>query len=336
MLMPDLMREVMELIPSNHGHFAWLDPDFEFTNGYGTFPEWVVDLYLKHFYNEKTILPRRNIGRFPTTKSVLRVEECLLDVDWLTFLRSDFYNVIWRPAGAHDGLIVPIRTAGRVQGTLYLLREAAAPLIEARDVKVLESIAGFVAHGLTSTRESNCAFVGTDDRALFVTDRQGALKHAGIDAQRLLRMAFSSRTPERRIENRPPMIAQLCGSLTSTAAGQIGRGPPALRLRNNSGEFVLRAYWFEPTDGTEQTRHIGITIERRVPRALALRRRIEELSLTGREKQLCLLLAHDRSRQDLADAMGVSTGTVITHQSSVYSKLGVHSRAGLLAALLPG
>ncbi len=62
----------------------------------------------------------------------------------------------------------------------------------------------------------------------------------------------------------------------------------------------------------------------------------EDLPLTGREKQLCLLLAHARSRQDLADAMGVSTGTVITHQGSIYAKLGVHSRAELVASLLPG
>jgi DNA-binding CsgD family transcriptional regulator len=95
---------------------------------------------------------------------------------------------------------------------------------------------------------------------------------------------------------------------------------------------VLRAYWFRPTDGVEQTRQIGITIERRVPRALTLRRRVEELPLTGREKQLCLLIAHERSRQDVADAMGLSTGTVITHQSSIYGKLGVHNRVELLAA----
>jgi DNA-binding CsgD family transcriptional regulator len=130
---------------------------------------------------------------------------------------------------------------------------------------------------------------------------------------------------------------RLCHTLAATAKGQIGQPPPVLRLRNPWGEFVLRAYWLGPTDGAEQTRHIGITIERRVPRALALRRRVEDLPLTGREKQLCLqLLAHARSRQDLADAMGVSTGTVITHQSSIYAKLGVHSRAELLAALLPG
>jgi DNA-binding CsgD family transcriptional regulator len=92
----------------------------------------------------------------------------------------------------------------------------------------------------------------------------------------------------------------------------------------------------EPTDGAEQTRNIGITIARRVPRALAMHRRLEDLPLTGREKQLCLLLGHGRSRQVLADATGVSTGTIITHQRSIHAKLGVHSRAGLLAALLPG
>jgi DNA-binding CsgD family transcriptional regulator len=110
-------------------------------------------------------------------------------------------------------------------------------------------------------------------------------------------------------------IVRLCSALVATANGQIGQPPPVLRLRNPWGEFVLRAYWLGPTDGAEHIREIGITIERRVPRALALRRWVEDLPLTGREKQLCLLLAHGRSRQDLADVMGVSAGTVITHQS---------------------
>jgi DNA-binding CsgD family transcriptional regulator len=69
---------------------------------------------------------------------------------------------------------------------------------------------------------------------------------------------------------------------------------------------------------------------------LALQRRVEYLPLTGREKQLCLLLAHGRSQRDLADAMGVAIGTIITHRIRIYAKLGVHSRAELLAALLPG
>jgi DNA-binding CsgD family transcriptional regulator len=132
-----------------------------------------------------------------------------------------------------------------------------------------------------------------------------------------------------------PEIARLCRTLASIANGQVGQPPPVLRLRNPWGEFVLRAYWLGPTDGVEQTHQIGITIERRVPRALALRRRVEDLPLTAREKQLCLLIARDPSCKDLVDVMGLAASTVITHQRSVYTKLGVHSRAGLLAALEP-
>jgi DNA-binding CsgD family transcriptional regulator len=73
-----------------------------------------------------------------------------------------------------------------------------------------------------------------------------------------------------------------------------------------------------------------------VPRALALRRRVEDLPLTAREKQLCLLLARDPSHPDLADTMGVAVSTVITHQRSIYAKLGVHSRTELIGALQPG
>ena len=183
------------------------------------------------------------------------------------------------------------------------------------------------------------AFTETDDRALFVADRNGLVRHASREAQRLLMMALVPRwspTANWSSWHEPaPEIAALCRSLAATANGEIGRSPPVQRLQTPWGAFVLRAYWLGATDETEQTSQIGITIERRVPRALALRRRVEDLPLTGREKQLCLLLAHDRSRQDLADVMGVSTGTVITHQSSIYTKLGVHSRAELLAALLP-
>ena len=198
---------------------------------------------------------------------------------------------------------------------------------------------GFVAHAMTTAAPAEAALAESPERALFVTDLAGNVLHAGEQAQHLLMMAFVPfRSPAadwRGLGQPRPEIVALCRSLKAIANGEIGQPPPVRRLRNPWGEFVLRAYWFGPTDGVEHARQIGITVERRVPRALAVRRRVEELPLTGREKQLCLLLAHDLSRHDVADAMGISAGTVITHQSNIYGKLGVHNRAGLLAALLP-
>ena len=109
--------------------------------------------------------------------------------------------------------------------------------------------------------------------------------------------------------------------------------PPGIVVTNRWGRFVLRAYWLGPTDGVEQTRYIGITIERRVPLPLAVHRRLEHLPLTAREKQVCLLLARDLSIRELAEAMGVAASTATTYRRSLYAKLGVESRVGLLGAL---
>jgi DNA-binding CsgD family transcriptional regulator len=79
-----------------------------------------------------------------------------------------------------------------------------------------------------------------------------------------------------------------------------------------------------------------VTIERRVPRLLATFRRVERLALTSREKELCLLLARNPARQDLADEMGVGANTVITHLRNIYGKLGVRSRAALIETILAG
>ena len=46
---------------------------------------------------------------------------------------------------------------------------------EPREVKMLESIAGFVAHAMTPAALTEEAFVDSDDRALFVADLEGTL-----------------------------------------------------------------------------------------------------------------------------------------------------------------
>jgi DNA-binding CsgD family transcriptional regulator len=179
-------------------------------------------------------------------------------------------------------------------------------------------------------------FVDSDDRALILADRDGMVRRASVQARNILMMALNPRwSPATNWLTREPIpeIARLCRGLMATATGEIGQSPPVSRLKNPWGEFVMRAYWLGPTDGAEQTQEIGITIERKVPRALALRRRIEDLLLTPREKQLCLLLARDIPQQDLGDAMGLAASTIASHQRSIHAKLDVHSRTELLAAL---
>jgi DNA-binding CsgD family transcriptional regulator len=340
MLMPDLIHEMAELIPSQLRVFFWLGSNLEITNVFGTLPPPLKEIYHTQIglrrpdtevwvpYAERVTLGAPN--RVQRAKAILRVDE-------RAFLRSEYYNLLIDPVDAYEPVLLPIRDAHRIHGMFFVWRAVNEVPFDAMSINMLESMAGFVAHGMTQVAAAAESMADNDDRALLVIDRGGRIRHADAQGQRLLIMALNQRLSPffrlRSVLEAIPEIARLAGSLVATTTGNISYGPPVLRLRNPWGEFILRAYWLGPTDGTEQTDRIGITIERRVPEALALRRTIERLSLTGREKEFCLLVAGRRSALDIADAMGVAPSTIITHQRNVYDKLGVHSRAGLLAAL---
>ena len=179
-----------------------------------------------------------------------------------------------------------MQEAGRVQGVLFVYRNAGEARFTPGETKTLEAMARFVAHGLRRATLAKDGFAEGEDRALFVADPTGVVRHADGPAQNLLMMALNPRlsplTGWRGLDKAIPEVAELSRRLSATASGQVGHPPPVLRLPSPWGEFVLRAYWLGPTDGAEQTRHVAITIERRVPRAVALLRRIENLPLTSR------------------------------------------------------
>jgi DNA-binding CsgD family transcriptional regulator len=373
MLMPDLMEEITAFVPARGGAFDWLernaqwrdhrevsegDPAIgpvgkarswshaagaELTHHYqNLWPPSIERLHFREFRGTPRLTglfhPFNKISAFPASSAVVPFAQHLRG-DRRKYRGTDYYNAIWRPAGIDDVLILGVRPPGQKLGVLRIFRAAEEVPFGPDDVARLKAIAGFVAHSMTRATLEDDAFVDGGDHALCVVGHDGVVQHADPQARRLLRMALHPRLTSRSSEwsdlpEAKPELVELCRRLASIAQGRIYQKPPALCRRTEWGEFVLRAYWLGPTDGAEQTRQIGITIERQVPRALALRRRVENLPLTGREKQICVLMARDRSRQDLADAIGVSTGTIITHQTNIYAKLGVHSRAELLAALL--
>ena len=55
------------------------------------------------------------------------------------------------------------------------------------------------------------------------------------------------------------------------------------------------------------------------------------LTLTGREREVLQLAAHDFSAPAIALCLGVSQATVKSHFARIYAKLGVRSRGGATA-----
>ena len=58
------------------------------------------------------------------------------------------------------------------------------------------------------------------------------------------------------------------------------------------------------------------------------------LTLTPRERQLLLLELGGTHRKGIADSVGISHHTLVDHFKNIYRKLGVRSRAKLLARFI--
>ena len=56
-------------------------------------------------------------------------------------------------------------------------------------------------------------------------------------------------------------------------------------------------------------------------------------SLSPREHQIIELIKKGHTSQEMADELGVTKRTAVTHTYHIFRKLGVHSRAALVAEL---
>lgn len=133
-----------------------------------------------------------------------------------------------------------------------------------------------------------------------------------------------------------PELAHLCRTLCAAYGEVLLQASPVLRRQNAWGEFVPRAYCLNAADFGSAPHLIGIIVERREARFLGLWRKIEGLDLTGREKELSLLLARGADTGYAAETMEISESTVISHRRSIYQKLGVENRSTLIARLHGG
>ena len=63
-------------------------------------------------------------------------------------------------------------------------------------------------------------------------------------------------------------------------------------------------------------------------------RRTDDLPLSARESEACLLLLAGHSRPTIAERLGVSQHTAIAYGRNIYAKLNVRNRAELAAKVL--
>ena len=341
LLIGSLLPALRELVPSDSAGFFWVDSRGEMRNLYAErlLPPDVMSLYFERYYDGREASFRRAfLDRAAAPEGVVATSA---DRE---LERTPYYNEILRRLDAHHVLYGIVREQGAALGQLSLYRSAEAPPFGARERADLASVIRYVAHGVAGGEArpeptGAFAFQDSDEEAMLVTDRRGAIRHATENGRRLLMLATTSDINPASLrsavqERATEALRALCGRLEAIARGEDA-APPMMSFETKWGRHVMRAYWLHD-DPEAADALIGVRIQRQEPLILRFVQAMGRLPLSPQQREIALMIAQGRSNQEIAEGLGVSGNTVAYHIKQLFLKLDVHDRAGALARIGEG
>lgn len=105
-------------------------------------------------------------------------------------------------------------------------------------------------------------------------------------------------------------------------------------LNNNWGQFEFRANRLQAA--SEQAGLVHVRLRHWGLAAVLHMRRMEAMQLSSSQKRVCLALLQNKSQALIADELGISLQTAISHIRQVYNRAGVSTRQDLLPLFRAG
>jgi DNA-binding CsgD family transcriptional regulator len=338
-VMPALLKELHALIPSYGNQFMWADDEQQLRNMYGENPDTAqfAPVYIAEFYNRG----ERLIGGFTNAvrhEHGVMSRDQTLTVDKASFYRSDLYNLLLRPLGYDDFLRLTIREGDKPLGLVGLFRQPGDAPFSPKEKRTLAMLEPFIAHALTPQRACGVPLVDSGESGLIIADAAGRLVYLSPEGRRLLFLATHPQvTCGTANPAAPPVLptpmARICRHLTAIFAGEDEGAAPVHQHTNNWGGFTFRAYRLDASDASPASL-VGITVTRQEPLPLKLIHQMQKLPLSGRQAEVCLLMASGLSYSAIAERLHISAHTAIAHSRSIYTALDVSNRAELVNKLL--
>lgn len=340
-LVPELLARLHGVAASRANIFFWFDERCEVSNAYAEDPAFYAGLpqYFAEYYQreEFELAGVTHVGFMRWPERIDDFRNLVRDDSRLE--RSGFYNEMLQSQGFRNITYLKLREAGRPVGMVMLGTDDAKPEIDAAERQRLTRLAPFIAHALAAPKSLAQGGYEDDDFGLLVFDRSGALRQISASARMLLFLATHPRAGARELQRPgrfqlavPEPVRLLCRDLGDALRGKGFGGAPTHIIDNRWGRFAFRAYPLEPLrleDGL-----IGVIVQRQIPTALALWRRIRALELPPKQAEVCFHLASGRAYTDIAKLMKVSINTVTWHVREIYSRFDVHGAGELTKKLL--
>lgn len=328
-VMAEILKSLHDLVPSHFNAFLWADKNYDVANilteqSTGVFQS--ARLYLSEFCNKREceVVPgfSETVRRF---RGVVNFEKYLTK----QFYRSDYYQYVLRPLNVGHILRIVPHENGIGRGRMDIFRALGERPYSRDEERMLSSVASYLSHALSGSGAVD-EYGDTNVSGLVILNKENEIEFACPNAKILLLKAacpiIDMDVMRSGIEQliRPP-LKKIADRLRHLFAGQDIGQPPTTPHENAWGQFIFGAH-FLSNESVDRDGFVGITIRYRQPAILTALANMNELSLSARQKDICLLLLQSRSRQKIAGHLGITTNTVTTHVRAIYDKLGVRNR----------
>lgn|GEM_PF-2532960 len=346
----EVTRSLMDIAPFETATLVTYGPNLEPTDSFLTHeisPD-VTRQYFTRWYNrdERRYVPdhaQAAAGRAPDVFAVSAYAPNIAE--------TELYDEVWRHLGFRHMAALTLRQGGRAAAHMGLGRPTGSDFTAA-ELGRFAAAADFAAMAVSGGPASE-GWLQTDalveiETALVVADAQGEPQQLSAVAWRLLQwacLAYQDMAVVRAClagngHNdvyawARPILAELARRVSAGVRGQPA--PPALlRRRSPHGEFVLRAFALHQGVPGGDVQHIAVEIQRHAPLEVRLFASDLFRSFTAQEQLVARLLVRGDSQADIAQALGISPHTVVSHVRNIYRRTAATSRETLTAALLPG
>lgn len=265
-------------------------------------------------------------------------------------VRSPRYRGLLRPQGYEDELRAALRAGANTWGIVGLMREQGRVPFDADDVALMTKASPIVAAALRGHIRAHAPWLGVARApGLIVFDQGSRVTSANEDALHWLRQLLGTdadtvspdgaATAEEvdRLLAAPELERQITPiwallARARAVAGGLDSRAARLRLRDQRGRWLLlhASTLTSSNDGSAET--VAVVIESAKSSEIAPII-IEAYSLSPRERDVVAALASGDSTSEIATRLFLSQHTVRDHIKTVFEKVGVSSRAELVAKL---
>lgn len=332
-LILEFLREISKVIPSHHNTFT--------------------DVDLKKIVPVNFTMPIDDVGMIQTFQHVLFeywIPERLHKIAKLfqthpaitnfeifdaKYKKSDFFNLVWTPLDQYHPLLVSITALGKPIGGINLFRWRTQKPFSKNEQLTLLKLIPYISHALQNEKVNNFQYSDTGAKGMLVMNPNGDVLFQCSKSQQLLMLAsYPLISEETSLEENLllPKLAQMCRNLNALFENKDAP-PPSFSHTNGCGRFIFTAHWLEPQN-REPGGMIGVTVDHQEPQVLKLLRGLRDLPLSPTQKEVALMLAQDKSTEDICKRLHIKRTTFKDHLSKIFTKLDVNSREELLPLLL--